>query len=151
MTATAVASCPCIPDEVFCAWPGCKNKLNWVQAWNGTCGVFSPRARLGGCKGKVQARGTPWLATSTAFTTKAPPSRRPRVITKSSIMEVNPKSRAALILQYKQVKIHFHAIYWIAIVIATRWWNLSSSQVYIRTFCWVSLAWNFNRWFYPLA
>jgi len=29
MTATAVASCPCIPDEVFCAWSGCINKLNW--------------------------------------------------------------------------------------------------------------------------
>jgi len=30
MTATAVASCPCIPDEVFCAWSGCINKLNWT-------------------------------------------------------------------------------------------------------------------------
>ena len=29
MTATAVASCPCIPDKVFCAWSGCRNKLNW--------------------------------------------------------------------------------------------------------------------------
>jgi len=28
MTATAVASCPCIPDEVLCAWSGYKNKLN---------------------------------------------------------------------------------------------------------------------------
>jgi len=28
MTATAVASCLCIPDEVFCAWSGCINKLN---------------------------------------------------------------------------------------------------------------------------
>ena len=28
MTATAVASCPCIPDEVFCAWSGYKNELN---------------------------------------------------------------------------------------------------------------------------
>ena len=32
MTATAVASCPCIPDEVFCAWSGCINKLNWTGA-----------------------------------------------------------------------------------------------------------------------
>jgi len=31
MTATAVASCPCIPDEVFCAWSGCRNKLNWTE------------------------------------------------------------------------------------------------------------------------
>jgi len=31
MTATAVASCPCIPDEVFCAWSGCINKLNWTE------------------------------------------------------------------------------------------------------------------------
>jgi len=31
MTATAVASCPCIPDEVFCAWSGCINKLNWLN------------------------------------------------------------------------------------------------------------------------
>jgi len=31
MTATTVASCSCIPDKVFCAWSGCKNKLNWTQ------------------------------------------------------------------------------------------------------------------------
>jgi len=31
MTATAVASCPCIPDEVLCAWSGCRNKLNWTD------------------------------------------------------------------------------------------------------------------------
>jgi len=30
MTATVVASCPCIPDEAFCAWSGCRNKLNWT-------------------------------------------------------------------------------------------------------------------------
>jgi len=30
MTATAVASCPCIPDEVFCAWSGWGNKLNSI-------------------------------------------------------------------------------------------------------------------------
>jgi len=29
MTATAVASCPCIPDQVLCAWLEYKNKLNW--------------------------------------------------------------------------------------------------------------------------
>jgi len=37
MTATAVASCPCIPDEVFCAWSGCINKLTWLPyatEWN---------------------------------------------------------------------------------------------------------------------
>jgi len=28
VAAAADASCPCIPDKVFCAWPGCINKLN---------------------------------------------------------------------------------------------------------------------------
>jgi len=28
MTATAVASCPCSPGEVFCAWPDAEIKLN---------------------------------------------------------------------------------------------------------------------------
>jgi len=27
MTPTAVASCPCIPEYVFCTWSGCRNKL----------------------------------------------------------------------------------------------------------------------------
>jgi len=29
MTATAIASCPCISDYVFCTWSGCRNKLKW--------------------------------------------------------------------------------------------------------------------------
>jgi len=30
MTATAVTSCCCIPDYVFCTWSWCRNKLNWT-------------------------------------------------------------------------------------------------------------------------
>ena len=39
MAATAVASCPCIPDEVFCAWSGCINKLNWRNCILGNLSV----------------------------------------------------------------------------------------------------------------
>ena len=50
MTATAVASCPCIPDEVFCAWSGCINKLNWtVQLYVVSCRVtLQPRGSQSG-------------------------------------------------------------------------------------------------------
>ena len=38
MTATAVASSTCIPDQVFCAWSGYKNKLNCLVLF---CLLFS--------------------------------------------------------------------------------------------------------------